>query len=135
MVLRVLAFWGALLIALPAAGPGQAGQVRLDGEFVQGGFVVGQAPPGSAAALDGRNLRVSADGVFAFGFGRDAGAGATLVVTLPDGREDVRELVVADREFDIQRIDGLPPEKVTPPPEVLIWCWPTLLVVCTTSPT
>jgi len=105
--------WAATLTPL------SADDLRLNGEFVQGGFIVGHAPPGSAVRFEGRPLRVSKGGVFAFGFGRDAGPDAELIVEFPDGRIEVRELVVAPREFNIQHIDGLPPKKVTPPPETL----------------
>ncbi|MBT6440867.1 MAG: M23 family metallopeptidase [Alphaproteobacteria bacterium] len=96
-----------------------ADDLLLDGEFVQGGFIIGHAPPGSSVRFEGRALRVSKEGVFVFGFGRDAGPDAELVVEFPDGRIEAREFVVAPREFSIQHIDGLPPKKVTPPPETL----------------
>ena len=82
--------------------------------LAQGGFVVGRAVPGARAALDGRALRVAADGAFAFGFGRDQGPSAMLVVTLADNRREERRLTVARRQWQEQRINGLPPEQVTP---------------------
>jgi hypothetical protein len=41
----------------------------VSGAMSQGSLALGRAPPGSVAALDGRPLRVTADGRFAFGFG------------------------------------------------------------------
>src|SRR5687767_4069619 len=93
---------------------GQASGLHLEGELIQGGLVRGRVPPGSAVWLDGRELRVSGEGDFVFGFGRDARPRAELVVRHPDGREDRRTLAVAVRTYRVQRIDGLPPREVTP---------------------
>jgi murein DD-endopeptidase MepM/ murein hydrolase activator NlpD len=91
-----------------------ASELHLEGELIQGGLVRGQVAPGSAVSLDGRELRVSDDGRFVFGFGRDARPRAELMVRHPDGREDRRALEVAARTYRVQRIDGLPPREVTP---------------------
>src|SRR5690606_230422 len=96
-----------------------AAAVTLDGNLTQGGLVIGRAIPGSSVALDGRAVRVAPDGLFVLGFHRDAGPTAELVVTAPDGVSERRSLAIVPRHFDIQRIDGLPPRMVTPPPEVL----------------
>jgi murein DD-endopeptidase MepM/ murein hydrolase activator NlpD len=105
-----------LLVAMVSAG---AADVELAGQFVQGGLVTGKAPPGSRVTFEGRAMRVTSDGTFLIGFGRDAAAEATLEVLLPDGRKDARTLTVAPRQYDIQRIDGLPERQVTPTPEEL----------------
>lgn len=102
-----------------AAGGARAQDMTLDGELSQGGLVWGTTQPGTKAELDGRSVRVSDQGRFLLGFGRDAAPLATLALTFPDGRESRYTLEIAQREYKIQRIDGLPPEKVTPPPEVL----------------
>lgn len=105
------------LLALVVVGFGfgaGATELHLEGDLVQGGLVRGQVAPGSTVTFDGRRLRVSDDGWFVFGFGRDAPARAALVVRDPDGREARRALEVRARDYEIQRIDGLPPRKVTP---------------------
>jgi len=84
----------------------------------QGSLVTGSAPPGSLAALDGRPLRVSADGRFAFGFAPDQTAPSLVTVRYPDGGGDSRSYRPIVRQYDIQRVDGLPQNTVTPPPEV-----------------
>jgi murein DD-endopeptidase MepM/ murein hydrolase activator NlpD len=93
---------------------GPASGLHLEGDLIQGGVVRGRVAPGSAVSLDGRGLRVSGEGRFVFGFGRDARPRAELVVRHPDGREDRRTLKVAVRTYRVQRIDGLPPREVTP---------------------
>lgn len=90
-----------------------ASSVILTGGFTQGGLVRGQTLPGAKAALDGEPIPVSADGKFLIGFGRDHGASALLVVTLDDGSVMRRAIDVADRDFKIERIDGLDQSKVS----------------------
>ena len=70
-----------LLLAMIAAVPAGAGEVRLEGDLVQGGLVLGTAKPGARVALDGRSLRVGTDGGFVFGLGRDAGKRAQNIET------------------------------------------------------
>jgi murein DD-endopeptidase MepM/ murein hydrolase activator NlpD len=111
--------WLYALAVLVWAVAAAASEMHLEGELVQGGLVRGQVAPGSAVWLDGRALRVSADGWFVFGFGRDAAERAALVVRHPDGCEDRRVLAIARRTYNIQRIDGLPPRQVTPSEEDL----------------
>jgi murein DD-endopeptidase MepM/ murein hydrolase activator NlpD len=105
-----------LLALLPALS---LATVSLEGEPVQGGLLAGHAPPGSEIKLDGEPVMTSSEGHFLLAFGRDDTASRTLTVALPDGQSWQRELRPASREFDIQRIDGLPDEQVTPPESVL----------------
>ena len=111
-VIFVLCIWSCTMAAFAAA-------LSLEGEAVPGGLIIGQASPGSQVSLDGREIRVSERGYFVFGFGRDANGSATLEVTTPTGEHTVRRLAIQPREYDIQHIDGLPPNKVTPPGSVL----------------
>ena len=108
----------ALLPLAPAPAADESG-VRLDGPRVQGGLLRGRVPPGSTVEYEGGAVRVSTDGWFLVGFGRDASPEAELVLVYPDGRRERRVLRVERREYDIQRIDGLPPSKVTPSEEDL----------------
>lgn len=109
--MRFMVIFAVLLLAVPAAA------LELDGQFMQGGLVVGRTVPGAHVALDGEAVNVAANGAFVFGFGRDAKPTVQLVVTAPDGKREVRDLSVAKQAYDIQRIDGLPSRKVTPDPD------------------
>ncbi len=104
-------------VVLAFAVPALAQDVKFTGAFVQGGLVEGGAPPGSKVSLDGKPLRVSPQGVFLLGFGRDA-AKAELEIVHSSGRREMRALDIKKRKFDIQKIDGLPEAFVTPPPEL-----------------
>ncbi len=105
---RALLAAPALLLAQPAAA------VEWRGVPAQGGMLLGRAAPGTRVALDGRTLRVSADGDFVCGFGRDHGPHAAITLTHPDGRQDQRALAVQRRQWNVQHITGLPPAQVTP---------------------
>jgi murein DD-endopeptidase MepM/ murein hydrolase activator NlpD len=96
------------------ATPCAAGSLNLEGAFTQGGLVRGKTDPGAAVILDGRTVRVAPDGSFVLGFGRDAPAAAILDITFADGSREHRSLTIAERQYDVQRIDGLPPQQVTP---------------------
>ena len=109
----------ALLVVLLGSPAAVAGAPRLDGPLVQGGLMIGQAEPGSSVTIDGRAVRISGDGHFLIGFGRDAAAQVRLRVVSPDGSAMDRIIEVKRRKYPIQRIDGLPPRKVTPNPEDL----------------
>ncbi len=116
--MRAALFLVFLIFFLTGAIPAQA--LELDGALTQGGLVVGRAAPGAQVAIEGRKVRVSKDGFFLMGFGRDAPAKVKLVVTRPDGGVQSRVLEVAGREYEIQRIDGLPKRQVTPNPKALL---------------
>lgn len=89
--------------------------VDLSGPLTQGALVFGRTKPGSTVEYNGRALRVDdATGAFVFGIDRDAPAEAEIVAVSPDGVREVQKLSVAARQYDIERIDGLPPRKVTP---------------------
>ena len=113
---RLVLFAMTLLALAPFGWAPAAAEtgVHLDGPRTQGGLMRGRVPPGSTVEYEGDAVRVSADGWFLVGFGRDAPAEAELVVVFPDGRRERQVLEVKRREYDIQRIDGLPPGKVTP---------------------
>jgi murein DD-endopeptidase MepM/ murein hydrolase activator NlpD len=110
----VMRWFLAMLLMLATGATVAASELHLEGQPRQGGLILGQVGPGSTVRLDGRELAVTEDGWFVFGFGRDSGPTAELAVRHPDGREEQRMLQVAARTYEVQRIDGLPPSKVTP---------------------
>jgi murein DD-endopeptidase MepM/ murein hydrolase activator NlpD len=88
-------------------------RVRLTGRMAQGGLVFGETEPGATVKLDGDPVMVGKDGRFVVGFGRDSALSALLLVTLPDGAVERVALKIEDREFPVQRIDGLDQSKVS----------------------
>lgn len=90
----------------------------VTGAMTQGSLAIGTAPPGSRVALDGRPLRITSDGRFAFGFGPDQTKAALVTVRYPEGGGDSRSFTPSPRTYEEQRVNGLPQKTVTPPPEV-----------------
>ncbi len=87
------------------------------GNFKQGSFILGKTDPNSKVFIDSRKVRVSNDGYFAFGLDRDR-KNNILIKIINKKETTLIEKKVFKRKYKIQRIDGLPPKQVTPPPEV-----------------
>lgn len=102
--------------------PGAPTELSLDcaGAFTQGGLVVCRTLPGAIVQVDGADVGVAdADGWVIVGFTREHAAEGS-VGARAQGAQVTRTFAIAPREFDIQRIDGLPQQTVTPTdPEVL----------------
>lgn len=107
------ALWVGAVCLLSAALV-QAQNLTLTGQAVQGGMMTGKTQPGTVLSLDGKPVAISAEGVFAIGFGRDAGPQSVLTATFPDGKSEKQVLQIKKRKFEIQRINGLPGKKVSP---------------------
>ena len=91
--------------------------VEFKGKFEQGSFILGKVEPGSKVLIDKREVRVSEQGYFAFGLDRDRKNDISIKVHNKGKLETIYKKVLK-RKYQIQRIDGLPPKQVTPPPEV-----------------
>ena len=91
--------------------------VEFKGKFKQGSFILGKTKPGSEVIIDKKKVRVSKDGYFAFGLGRDR-KNNIIIKILNNKKLEVLEKKVLKKEYKIQRIDGLPKQQVTPPKEV-----------------
>ncbi len=91
--------------------------VEFLGNFKQGSFILGKTDPNSKVFIDDRKVRVSNDGYFAFGLDRDR-KNNVLIKIINKKETKLIEKKVFKRKYKIQRIGGLPPKQVTPPPEV-----------------
>lgn len=120
MMVAKLARAGALVAALWAgAQAAQASELVLNGQLTQGSLLRGQLPAGSTVTLNGQALSLNPQGKFVFGFDREAELNHTLRWILPDGSQGQRQLTLTERDYQIQRIDGLDQKMVTPPQAVL----------------
>ena len=90
---------------------------EFKGKFEQGSFILGKTEPNSTVKVDNKKIRVSKDGFFAFGLGRDRKNDVVIKVS-KDEKSEVFTKKIYKRKYKIQRIDGLPSKQVTPPPEV-----------------
>jgi len=82
------------------------------GKFIQGSFIIGKTKPGSEVLLDKKKIKVTDNGLFAFGLGRDRKN--DVIITI-NKKQIIKK--VQKREYNIQKIDGLEENKVTPPEE------------------
>ena len=76
--------------------------VTFEGTFYQGSFILGKADPGSEVFIDKKKVKVTSEGYFVFGLGRDRKD--DVVITI-NKKKIVKK--VFKREYKIQRIDGL----------------------------
>ncbi len=92
----------------------------LKGRFVQSGYCVGHTAPNAEIWVDGvRQSTASVDGWFYVGFDRDSPA-TCRIETRTATNMQATTVTIAPQTYDTQRVDGLPPETVTPQsPEVL----------------
>ena len=90
---------------------------EFKGKFEQGSFIIGKAQKGSKIEIDGRKIRLTRDGYFAFGLGRDRKNNVVIKIH-KNGETKIIEKKILKRDYKIQRIDGLPKKHVTPPREV-----------------
>lgn len=89
------------------------------GQMIQGGLVVLKLQPDTSLELDGEAI-VADQGLAVIGFDRDHGEQASLRFTHSRGKDSITlALAITAQTYDIQRIDGLPPKYVSPPPEAL----------------
>ena len=95
----------------------EANAIEFIGKFEQGSFILGKADPGSKIMVDNKKVKITKDGYFVFGLGRDRKNDIIIKVS-KDEKLEIFEKKVFKREYKIQRIDGLPEKKVTPPKEV-----------------
>ncbi len=86
--------------------------VEFQGKFIQGHFIIGKTEPGTEITIDKKKVKVSKDGYFVFGLDKDR---KFDVVIREGGKKIIKK--VKKRKYKIQRIDGLPEKKVTPPEE------------------
>lgn len=105
------------LVSLLWPALAMAGGRTIPSHVLQGQLVVAHVVPGSTVVLDGQPLRVGADGTVVFGAGRDAPG--PLQVTIRHGLAERRvRIAVTPRDWPVERINGVPPKTVNPPPAI-----------------
>ena len=91
--------------------------IDFEGKFRQGHFIIGKTEPKSKIWIDKKPVKVSTDGFFVFGIDRDRKYDV-IITKMNGGKKEKIVKKIQKREYKIQRIDGLPEKKVTPPKEV-----------------
>ena len=86
--------------------------IEFKGKFIQGHYIIGKTNPGSKIFIDKKKVKVSKDGYFAFGIEKDR---KFDIVITENNNKIVKK--IKKRKYNIQKIEGLPKKKVTPPEE------------------
>lgn len=115
-VVRLLLLCISGWMVIPALA---ADGLTIRGQWQQGGTLFGSVTPGYSLQLDGRKVRTTSTGEFVFGLGADAPRQVTLILTDPQGRSEKRTYEVKQRQYQVQRVNGVEQKHVTPPPELL----------------
>ena len=84
----------------------------------QGSLIIGQVSPDAHVRYADRDLIISKDGRVVFGVGRDEKGPVAFEVRERDGRHERVEIAVTPRDWPIERIEGVPPQTVEPPPAI-----------------
>lgn len=105
-------------LALPLVSWGEPA-LEVRGSFAQGGIVFGTLNAGESVWVGQRQLRLGDGGEFVFGLDRDAPEQVTLTIVDDKGQKQQVHYPVKQREYKVQRIEGVAQKHVTPPDEVL----------------
>ena len=118
MMLRPALLATLFLIATSASAQSNSVANNLPARVSQGAMVIGNASPDSDVRVDGRKLRVDADGRFVFGVGRDEKGPVKISIQSGGQSAQTVSIAITPRDWPIQRINGVPPATVNPPPKI-----------------
>ena len=106
------------LLAGPALADTAEQRVVFPSSAAQGAMVIGKVPAGSTVRYANRDLRVTPYGTVVFGIGRDETGTLRVDIKRPDGSTVVEEIAVESHDWPIERVNGVPPKTVDPPPAI-----------------
>ena len=110
---------GLALAACAAVARPAWSATALSGNITQGALLRGRVATGTKVSVDGQLLGLSSRGDFAFGFAYDRTKPAILKIETSDGATEEQTLTPSTREYDVQKINGLPEGLVEPPADVI----------------
>ena len=106
-----------ILLILAILFPLEVSAIEFIGNFSQGNYILGKTEPNTKIIVNKTEVRVSKDGYFVFGIDRDRKYDLVITKISNDKKEKIVKKILK-RKYKIQRIDGLPENKVTPPESV-----------------
>ena len=106
-------FFCVLLLSAIASS---SSALEIFSEWQQGGIVIGQVSAGEQVEFNGRKISLAPDGKFVLGLGRDAEPLAVLTV-ISHAKREQHSFAVKAREYEIQRVEGVPQQTVEPSPQ------------------
>jgi murein DD-endopeptidase MepM/ murein hydrolase activator NlpD len=119
MISRRLFLAGTSALTFIPATARAASRVSFTVPTQQGGLVVGHTDPGAAVSIDGKSVSVSPDGIFVFGIAYDRTAAISVKAQFADGSSETQSVTPITRKYEVQTVNGLPQNTVTPPAEDL----------------
>jgi murein DD-endopeptidase MepM/ murein hydrolase activator NlpD len=108
----------AIAVAPGCARAAAAARLSFSGSLKQGSLVIGHVAPGARVSVNGTPVLATDDGAFAFGFEYNQKSATTVVAQFRDGTRETQSLSPVARTYEIQRINGLPEDFVSPPPDI-----------------
>lgn len=117
--LITLALLSTLSLSSNTLAASKQAEISLSGEVKQGGLLVGKTQPSSKVTLNGKNIAVSTNGDYAFGFSRDDKETYQLVIINDNGDRVEKTLKPATRDYKLQRIEGIKKSIMQPNPEAV----------------
>jgi murein DD-endopeptidase MepM/ murein hydrolase activator NlpD len=94
-------------------------ELHLDGHATQGGLVFGHADAATLVFYANQPISIAPDGSFILGFGRDASPQQHLTWIDSSGISHRHEFTLKQREYDIQKINGISKQMMDPSEEEL----------------
>lgn len=95
-----------------------ASAVELTGYLLQGGWVQVKTEPTSELIFADRRIKTDSNGLALIAFPRDASPDQTLIL-VRNGEQQKFNFKIEQREYPVQRINGLAKKYVSPGPETL----------------
>lgn len=95
--------------------------IDLKGNHIQGGMVVGNSEESiTSASIDGVKIPIHPNKrLFVYGYGRDAKDKSTLSVIFESGKAYNKTFNIEQREYKIDKVNGVAQKYVSPPESVL----------------
>jgi murein DD-endopeptidase MepM/ murein hydrolase activator NlpD len=109
-----MSFRWLLVLVLLGSSAVQAAPLVLQGSLQQGGLVLGKIAPGSIAYYQGKPLQTTPSGQFLLGLGREAPESIEVRVIDTESMQTIHKFAINQREYSIQRVNGVPSKTVMP---------------------
>lgn len=109
-------------LEFPVAGEIQAivePDLSCIGQYIEGAALICRAEPGTIISLGDQSGTADSGGWVILGINRDSDEEMTLTAALPSGELIEQVHPIEQREYNIQRVEGVPPQTVNPPAEAL----------------
>lgn len=89
------------------ASMGSLAQVTWQGDWIEGGMLVGKTDPAAQVEFKGEPVMIAADGTFVVGLHRDEQQEVSIRVAVPGGVDETWMQPVEQRDYRIQYVEGI----------------------------